>query len=55
MLRLVFGAIRRRRTQGRSLRLYDLLANAWATLRHSRAIPPDQLLRVVAHFRSVAA
>ena len=37
----------RRRTQGRWLRLYDLLANAWATLRHSRAIPPDQLLRVV--------
>ena len=37
----------RRRTHGRLLRLYDLLANAWATLRHSRAIPPDQLLRRV--------
>ena len=35
----------RRRSHGRLLRLYDLLANAWATLRHSRAIPPDQLLR----------
>ncbi len=34
-----------RRSHGRLLRLYDLLANAWATLRHSRAIPPDQLLR----------
>jgi hypothetical protein len=37
----------RRRTQGRALRLYDLAANAVATLRHVRAIPPDQLLRRV--------
>jgi hypothetical protein len=37
----------RRRTRMRALRLYDLAANAVATMRHSRAIPPDQLLRVV--------
>jgi hypothetical protein len=37
----------RRRSQGRALRLYDLAANAVATLRHVRAIPPDQLLRRV--------
>jgi hypothetical protein len=37
----------RRRTHGKSLRLYDLAANAVATLRHVRAIPPDQLLRRV--------
>lgn len=37
----------RRRSQGRLLRLYDLVANAVATLRHQREIPPDQLLRRV--------
>ena len=37
----------RRRSHGRLLRLYDLAANALATLRHVRAIPPDQLLRRV--------
>jgi hypothetical protein len=37
----------RRRTRSRLLRLYDLAANAAATLLHSRAIPPDQLLRRV--------
>jgi hypothetical protein len=37
----------RRRTQTRALRLYDLAANAVGTLRHARAIPPDQLLRQV--------
>ena len=37
----------RRRSHGRALRLYDLAANAVATLRHVRAIPPDQLLRRV--------
>jgi hypothetical protein len=37
----------RRRSHGRLLRLYDLGANAVATLRHVRAIPPDQLLRRV--------
>jgi hypothetical protein len=35
----------RRRSRARWLRLYDLAANAIATLRHARAIPPDQLLR----------
>ena len=35
----------RRRTQGRALRLIDLAANGLTTLRHERAIPPDQLLR----------
>jgi hypothetical protein len=35
----------RRRTQARALRLYDLAANAIVTMRHVRAIPPDQLLR----------
>jgi hypothetical protein len=35
----------RRRTQARTLRLLDLAANAVHTLRHERAIPPDQLLR----------
>jgi hypothetical protein len=38
----------RRRSHGKALlRLYDLAANALATLRHVRAIPPDQLLRRV--------
>jgi hypothetical protein len=37
----------RRRSHGRALRLYDLAANAVVTLRHVRAIPPDQLLRRV--------
>jgi len=37
----------RRRTHGKWSRLYDLAANAFATLVHSRAIPPDQLLRRV--------
>jgi hypothetical protein len=37
----------RRRSHSRWLRLYDLLANAIVTLRHARAIPPDQLLRQV--------
>jgi hypothetical protein len=37
----------RRRTRGAWLRPYDLAANAVGTLRHSRAIPPDQLLRQV--------
>ena len=37
----------RRRSHGRVLRLYDLAANAIGTLRHARAIPPDQLLRRV--------
>ena len=37
----------RRRTHGKWSRLYDLAANAFATLAHSRAIPPDQLLRQV--------
>ena len=37
----------RRRTHRRFLRLYDLAANAIGTLRHVRAIPPDQFLRVV--------
>lgn len=37
----------RRRSHSRWLRLYDLAANAIATLRHARAIPPDQLLRQV--------
>jgi hypothetical protein len=35
----------RRRTQARALRLVDLASNALHTLRHERAIPPDQLLR----------
>jgi hypothetical protein len=35
----------RRRTQTRALRLVDLAANSFSTLRHERAIPPDQLLR----------
>ncbi len=37
----------RRRSHGRALRLYDLAANALATLCRARAIPPDQLLRRV--------
>jgi hypothetical protein len=37
----------RRCTQAPLLRLYDLAANAIETLRHVRAIPPDQLLRSV--------
>jgi hypothetical protein len=37
----------RRRTQHPRLRIYDLAANAVGTLRHARAIPPDQLLRQV--------
>jgi hypothetical protein len=37
----------RRRTLDPRLRLFDLAANAFTTLRHSRAIPPDQLLRLV--------
>jgi hypothetical protein len=37
----------RRRTRAPVLRLYDILANAVTTLRHARAIPPDQLLRQV--------
>jgi hypothetical protein len=37
----------RRRSHHRALRLYDLAANAVGTLRHARAIPPDQLLRQV--------
>jgi hypothetical protein len=37
----------RRRTRSRPLRLVDLAANALTTLRHERAIPPDQLLRQV--------
>jgi hypothetical protein len=37
----------RRRTLDPRLRVYDLAANAIATLRHARAIPPDQLLRWV--------
>jgi hypothetical protein len=37
----------RRRTRDPRLRLYDLAANALDTLRHARAIPPDQLLRRV--------
>ncbi|MCX7313962.1 MAG: hypothetical protein WCG92_12260 [Hyphomicrobiales bacterium] len=37
----------RRRSHGRALRLYDLAANALATLLYVRAIPPDQLLRRV--------
>ena len=49
------GPLRRRHQPGAdapaqprpSVRLYDLAANAWATLRHPRAIPPDQLLRHV--------
>jgi hypothetical protein len=36
----------RRRTRDPRLRLFDLLANAVTTLRHARAIPPDQLLRL---------
>jgi hypothetical protein len=36
-----------RRTRHPWLRPYDLLANAVATLRHARAMPPDQLLRLV--------
>jgi hypothetical protein len=35
----------RRRTLDPRLRIYDLAANAVDTLRHARAIPPDQLLR----------
>jgi hypothetical protein len=35
----------RRRTVSPRLRIFDLLANAVATLRHAHAIPPDQLLR----------
>ncbi len=34
-----------RRSRARSLRFYDVVANAAATLRHVRDIPPDQLLR----------
>jgi hypothetical protein len=37
----------RRRSHGRTLRLYDLAANAVTTLCRVRAIPPDQLLRRV--------
>src|SRR6185503_7089089 len=37
----------RRRSHSRWLRLYALAANAVSTLRHARAIPPDQLLRQV--------
>lgn len=37
----------RRRSHATWLRLYDLAANAVATLLHARAIPPDQLLRQV--------
>lgn len=37
----------RRRSRAKMLRLYDLAANAVATLRHVRSIPPDQLLRRV--------
>ena len=37
----------RRRSHSRWLRVYDLVANAIATLRHARAIPPNQLLRQV--------
>jgi hypothetical protein len=36
----------RRRTHHPWLRPFDLLANAVGTLRHARAIPPDQLLRL---------
>jgi hypothetical protein len=35
-----------RRTKVRALRLYDIAANAVTTMRHSRSIPPDQLLRL---------
>lgn len=34
-----------RRTHHRLLRVYDFAANAVDTMRHARAIPPDQLLR----------
>ena len=37
----------RRRTLDPQLRLFDLVANLSTTLRHSRAIPPDHLLRRV--------
>jgi hypothetical protein len=37
----------RRRTLNPRLRVFDLAANLSTTLRHSRAIPPDQLLRRV--------
>ena len=37
----------RRRTMNPRLRIYDLAANAVDTLRHGRAIPPDQILRRV--------
>lgn len=37
----------RRRTHDPRLRLFDVAANAVETLRHSRDIPPDQLLRQV--------
>jgi hypothetical protein len=37
----------RRRTHDPRLRLFDLAANAIATLHHARDIPPDQLLRRV--------
>ena len=37
----------RRRTHVTALRFYDLIANGIGTLIHSRAIPPDQLLRRV--------
>ena len=37
----------RRRTLDPRLRVYDIAANAISTLRHARAIPPDQLLRYV--------
>jgi len=37
----------RRRSHARSLRLFDLAANAIVTMLHVRAIPPDQLLRQV--------
>src|SRR6185312_184917 len=37
----------RRRTQHRWLRIGDFVVNSFVTMRHSRAIPPDQLLRRV--------
>jgi hypothetical protein len=37
----------RRRTQARALRLVDFALNGMNTLRRERAIPPDQLLRLV--------
>jgi hypothetical protein len=37
----------RRGAHMRLLRSFDIAANAWATLRRQRSIPPDQLLRFV--------